>query len=220
MLHRPSSGSRLQINGSNGSLSSSLSSSLTRRLSSESIGDRRNIFWDQNAAQKLAAAVDKNMFTKPKQNKQNTSEVAAGSVDTKSAPNIASRPRERRALVIDDSSVVRKSLAMALKRKLGYSVSLAVDGLDGLNKLRETPFDLCLCDFLMPVMDGMDCVKQFREWEKENRPWDRQLIIGISAHASANDGGRGIKAGMDDFKRSTAFCCKGSLNSKLLRRPN
>jgi len=35
---------------------------------------------------------------------------------------------------------------------------------------------------------------------KGDRPWDRQLIIGISAHASANDGGRGIKAGMDDFK--------------------
>jgi len=214
VLHRPSSGSRLQINGSNGSLSSSLSSSLSRHLSSESIGDRRNIFWDQNAAQKIAAAVapssgkksaweldcNKNMFTKPKQNEQNTSEVAAGSADTKSAPSIASRPRRRRALVIDDSLVVRKSLAMALKRKLGYSVVLAVDGLDGLNKLKEIPFDICLCDFLMPVMDGMDCVKQFREWERENRPWDRQPIVGISAHASANDGGRGIKAGMDDFK--------------------
>jgi CheY-like chemotaxis protein len=78
-------------------------------------------------------------------------------------------------------------------------VTQAVDGLEGLNALKETIFDVTLCDFLMPVMDGMDCVKQYRDWERENRPWFRQLIIGISAHANANDSGQGIKVGMDQF---------------------
>jgi CheY-like chemotaxis protein len=107
--------------------------------------------------------------------------------------------RKKRALVIEDSLVVRKSLARALN-KLGFDVTQAVDGLEGLKDLKENIFDLTLCDFLMPVMDGMDCVKQYRDWEKEHRPWFSQWIVGISAHANANDGGQGITSGMDDFK--------------------
>jgi CheY-like chemotaxis protein len=52
---------------------------------------------------------------------------------------------------------------------------------------------------LMPVMDGFDCVKQFRIWETENRSNFRQLIVGISAHADKGVAGQGMEAGMDDF---------------------
>ena len=107
--------------------------------------------------------------------------------------------RKRRALVIDDSLVVRKSLAFALK-KLDFEVTLAKDGMEGFACLKDQMFDITLCDFLMPVMDGMDCVKQYREWEEKNRPSFKQLIVGISAHANANDHGQGLKAGMEDFK--------------------
>ncbi len=111
-----------------------------------------------------------------------------------------SGPRQKRALVIEDSLVVRKGLVRALS-KLGYDeVKQAVNGLEGLEAMKETMFDMVLCDFLMPVMDGLDCVKQYREWEKENRPTHRQPIIGISAHVSVKDSDQGIDAGMDDFR--------------------
>jgi CheY-like chemotaxis protein len=45
----------------------------------------------------------------------------------------------------------------------------------------------------------VSCVSQFREWETVNRPWDRQLIIGISEHPRLNNKGQGLKAGMDMF---------------------
>ena len=64
-------------------------------------------------------------------------------------------PRRRHALIVDDSLVIRKSLERALN-KLGFEVSLAVDGMEGLEKLKETMYDIVLCDFLMPVMDGME----------------------------------------------------------------
>jgi CheY-like chemotaxis protein len=100
--------------------------------------------------------------------------------------------------VVDDSLVVRKFFAMALKR-IGYEVTQAENGLEGLHRMMETMFDLVLCDFLMPVMDGFDCVKQFRTWEAENRTSFRQLIVGISAHADKGVAGQGLDAGMDDF---------------------
>jgi CheY-like chemotaxis protein len=43
------------------------------------------------------------------------------------------------------------------------------------------------------------CVRQYRTWEKVNRPWDSQLIIGISANANINDNGQGLHAGMNAF---------------------
>lgn len=108
-------------------------------------------------------------------------------------------PRTRKALVIDDSLIVRKSIGRALER-LGYQVKLAVDGEDGLKDLKETIFDITLCDFLMPNLDGFDCVQQYRKWESEHRRWFRQRILGISAHASENDVNRGMQAGMDGFQ--------------------
>jgi CheY-like chemotaxis protein len=107
--------------------------------------------------------------------------------------------RPRRTLVIDDSIVIRKSVGRALSR-LGYEVDQATNGLEGLQKLQQNVYDVVLCDFLMPVMDGLDCVQQYRDWESTHRPWISQYIVGISAHASPSDIDKGKQAGMNDFK--------------------
>jgi CheY-like chemotaxis protein len=122
----------------------------------------------------------------------------------KKAPKLAvpvtpGEPRKRRALVIEDSLVVRKSLTRVLT-KLGFEAVQAVDGMEGLKELKGSLFDVVLCDFLMPVMDGLDCVQQYREWETAHRSCFRQRIIGISAHANEKDIAKGREVGMDDFK--------------------
>jgi CheY-like chemotaxis protein len=104
-----------------------------------------------------------------------------------------------RALVIEDSVVVRKILVRVLV-KLGFEVTEAVNGMEGLKELKDSLFHLVLCDFLMPVMDGMDCVQQYRRWEALSRPDFRQYIVGISAHASEKDTEQGLKIGMDEFR--------------------
>jgi CheY-like chemotaxis protein len=110
-----------------------------------------------------------------------------------------STTRRNQALVIEDSLVVRKSLARVLSN-LGFEVTLAVNGMEGLKELKSSLFDLVLCDFLMPVMDGLDCIQQYRQWERANRPYFMQYIVGISAHASEKDAEQGFKVGMNDFR--------------------
>lgn len=107
--------------------------------------------------------------------------------------------RMRRALIIDDSVVTRRTLSRMLN-KLGFAVTEAVNGMDGLKHLQDSLFDLVLVDFLMPVMDGPDCVQQYRQFELSRRPWFDQYIVGISSHASTTDVERGIKVGMNDFR--------------------
>jgi CheY-like chemotaxis protein len=83
---------------------------------------------------------------------------------------------------------------------LGFDVNTSTNGLEGLKDLQTDVFDIVFCDFLMPAMDGLDCVQQYRDWEAIHRPWIHQYIVGISAHASQNDIEKGLSAGMDDFK--------------------
>jgi CheY-like chemotaxis protein/signal transduction histidine kinase len=114
--------------------------------------------------------------------------------------------RVRRALVIDDSLVIRKTIFRALT-VMGFDVSVATNGMEGLQKLQAVKFDVTFCDFLMPIMDGLDCVQQYRSWEAAHRKsepagsWGNfsQNIVGISAHASPRDVQRGIEVGMNSF---------------------
>ncbi len=81
---------------------------------------------------------------------------------------------KKKALVIDDSLTIRKGIVRALS-KLGLEAQQAKNGFEGLQRLKSNCYDFVLCDFLMPVMDGLDCVQQYRDWEALHRSWFRQV---------------------------------------------
>ena len=65
-------------------------------------------------------------------------------------------------LVVDDSSTVRDEVAGFLKRN-GLDVATAVDGKDGLAKLRMDPkVRLVVSDVNMPNMDGLTMAEKIR----------------------------------------------------------
>ncbi|HXM21924.1 MAG TPA: response regulator [Terriglobales bacterium] len=67
-----------------------------------------------------------------------------------------------RALIIDDSSVMRKIVERSL-RHAGIDLTKvfeAGNGAEALAVLQENPVDLILCDINMPVMDGLEFIKQ------------------------------------------------------------
>ena len=59
-------------------------------------------------------------------------------------------------LIVDDSSALRQSLSLTLKR-LGYRVLQGCDGAEGLEQLRNNPqTDLVICDIEMPNVNGLE----------------------------------------------------------------
>ena len=67
-----------------------------------------------------------------------------------------------RALIVDDSSVMRKIVERSL-RQAGIDLEKVVEagnGAEALGALRENRVDLILCDINMPVMDGLEFVRQ------------------------------------------------------------
>jgi two-component system chemotaxis response regulator CheY len=69
-----------------------------------------------------------------------------------------------RALIVDDSSVMRKIVERSL-RQAGLEISAVLEagnGAEALAVLAESHVDLILCDINMPVMDGLEMVKQLK----------------------------------------------------------
>jgi DNA-binding response OmpR family regulator len=69
-----------------------------------------------------------------------------------------------RVLSVDDSSVVRKLVTMILTAE-GFKVTTAADGLDGINKAKESKPDVILLDFVMPKMNGFQVCRVLQKDE-------------------------------------------------------
>jgi two-component system, chemotaxis family, chemotaxis protein CheY len=67
-----------------------------------------------------------------------------------------------RALIVDDSSVMRKIVERSL-RQAGVELDKVIEasnGAEALAALRINAVDLIMCDINMPVMDGLEFVRQ------------------------------------------------------------
>lgn len=64
-------------------------------------------------------------------------------------------------LAVDDSKTMRDMINFTLEAA-GYDVTLAVDGNDGLAKLKDKPVDLIITDINMPGMNGIELIKNVR----------------------------------------------------------
>jgi two-component system, chemotaxis family, chemotaxis protein CheY len=72
-----------------------------------------------------------------------------------------------RALIVDDSSVMRKIVERCLRQAgmdLGQ-VHEASNGAEALALVNENTFDLILSDINMPVMDGLEFIRHLKEVE-------------------------------------------------------
>ncbi|MCD2177833.1 response regulator [Rhizobium sp. C1] len=65
-------------------------------------------------------------------------------------------------LTVDDSASIRLTTRLALT-SAGYNVTEAVDGADGLAKMRSGSFDLIVTDLNMPNMDGLTMIRSLRK---------------------------------------------------------
>ena len=68
----------------------------------------------------------------------------------------------KKILLIDDDEATLKLLKPFLVSK-GYSVETAMDGLEGLEKVRSWKPDLVVLDVIMPRMDGYGFVREIKK---------------------------------------------------------
>lgn len=98
-----------------------------------------------------------------------------------------------RILYIEDHPAQRDIMAQMLELS-GYEVTVASDGLEGVDQARSSGPDLILMDLRMPRMDGFEAIRELR---KDPNTADIP-IIAISAWASAKHKERAVEAGANE----------------------
>lgn len=104
---------------------------------------------------------------------------------------------ERLVLVAEDNAV-NQELAIGILMIAGCKAIIANNGEEAIAEFVKKRPMLILMDVSMPVMGGHAATAAIRELERRNG-WERTPILGLTAHAQADDRDRCIRSGMDDY---------------------
>ncbi len=121
-------------------------------------------------------------------------------------------------LLVEDNEI-NQQVAKEILEGAGLNVTLANNGQEAVNAVKENEYDAVLMDIQMPVMDGYTATRKIREWEQEIRgqrtevrsqkaedrvqtsnlqpPTSSLPIIAMTAHAMAGDEDKSLQAGMN-----------------------
>jgi CheY-like chemotaxis protein len=97
-------------------------------------------------------------------------------------------------LLVEDNEMNRDMLSRRLEKR-GYSMTIAVDGGQGVALAQSGLPDLILMDMSLPVLDGWEATKQL----KADPATAGIPVIALTAHAMDSDRQKAIAAGCDDF---------------------
>jgi CheY-like chemotaxis protein len=106
--------------------------------------------------------------------------------------------RGAQLLLVEDNEI-NQQVAREILEGAGLNVSLANNGQEAVNAVKENNYDAVLMDVQMPVMDGYTATKTIRKWEggMRNKGKAQIPIIAMTAHAMAGDEDKSLQAGMN-----------------------
>ncbi len=97
-----------------------------------------------------------------------------------------------RILIVDDEERMRHLLSIMLSRR-GYHVEQAGDGVEALEMIGATPFDMIMTDIKMPRMDGVELLKRVMEMEIPSP------VVFITAFATVESAVEAMRQGAVDY---------------------
>ena len=97
-------------------------------------------------------------------------------------------------LVIEDEAAIRRVLVKILSEESkSYEVEAADDGLIGLEMIKNTDYDLVLCDIKMPKMDGVEVLEAVKKIKPET------AMVMISGHGDLDTAVKTMRMGAFDY---------------------
>ena len=98
----------------------------------------------------------------------------------------------KKILLSEDEKDLAKALSTILKYS-NYDVTVTHNGQEAVNKTREDSYDLIIMDVMMPVMNGIDALKEMR------KNGIKTPIIMLTAKSQINDKVEGLDSGANDY---------------------
>jgi len=102
------------------------------------------------------------------------------------------------SILLAEDDLISRRLIRILIEKLGHKVNVVENGKKAFEAFKDDHYDIILMDIQMPLMDGLECTRKIREYEKKHQKV-AVMIIAVTAHAMTGDKNKCINAGMDDY---------------------
>ncbi|MBN2009013.1 response regulator [candidate division KSB1 bacterium] len=101
-------------------------------------------------------------------------------------------------ILLAEDNIINQKVAINFLKKWGHQVTVANDGKEAIEILKQKQFDLILMDVQMPNMDGVEATRIIRKSD-EFLSNSGIPIIAMTAHAMKDDKESFLNAGMDDY---------------------
>lgn len=92
----------------------------------------------------------------------------------------------KKILLVEDEDFIRELYTRQLT-KAGFAVKYAIDGQSGLNMLKTEQFDLLLLDIMLPGMNGLQLLREFKT-QNPNSPMITILLTNLGQEAVIKEG--------------------------------
>jgi DNA-binding NtrC family response regulator len=106
--------------------------------------------------------------------------------------NLADRVKEANILLVDDEQTVLETLSGLFSLK-GYNVDTAQDGGEALRKINKKEFDLLVTDIKMPMLSGLDLLKEVKRKKLDTK------VVMITGYGQIPEAVSAMKAGAYDY---------------------
>ncbi len=95
-------------------------------------------------------------------------------------------PTTKKILLVEDEDFIRELYVRQLTKE-GFLVKSAPDGQTGLNLLKTEQFDLLLLDIMLPGMNGLQLLREFKT-QNPNSPMITILLTNLGQEAVIKEG--------------------------------
>lgn len=95
-------------------------------------------------------------------------------------------PTAKKILLVEDENFIRELYTRQLT-KAGFLVKEAIDGQSGLNTLKQEQFDLLLLDIMLPGMNGLQLLREFKT-QNPNSKMITILLTNLGQEAVIKEG--------------------------------
>jgi len=110
----------------------------------------------------------------------------------KELPELNKLKKDIKILLAEDN-IINQRVAQTIFKNLGYEITIAQNGKECVDKIKENTFDIVFMDIMMPEKDGLEATAEIRSM-------GYQLpIIAMTANAREEDKTQAFNSGMNDY---------------------
>lgn len=99
------------------------------------------------------------------------------------------------SILLAEDNLMNQFIAKKIFSSLGYTIEIANNGVEAIQKIKTNTFDLVFMDIQMPEMDGLQATKAILKLQLQYKP----IIVAMTANALKEDELMCLEAGMNDF---------------------